>query len=87
MARRLYVGNLNYNTTEDTLRDAFGAFGKVKYVKVITDRDTGKSKGFGFVEFANDDEGNVAMNTMNGTEVEGRKLIVNEAHERTDRPR
>ena len=85
MARRLYVGNLNYNTTEDTIRDAFSAFGTLKYVKVITDRDTGKSKGFGFVEFAKDEEGAVAMNTMNNTEVDGRKLIVNEAHEKEKR--
>jgi RNA recognition motif-containing protein len=85
MARRLYIGNLSYNSTEDTLRDAFDAFGTLKYVKVITDRETGKSKGFGFVEYATDEEGATAMNTMNGTEVDGRKLIVNEAKEKTPR--
>lgn len=85
MARRLYVGNLNFNTSEDTLRDAFGAFGTLKSVKIISDRDTGKSRGFGFVEFADDKEGTVAMNTMNGTEVDKRKLIVNEAHEKEKR--
>lgn len=85
MSRRLYVGNLNYTTSEDTLRDAFTAFGKVKYVKILNDRDTGKSRGFGFVEFINDEEGTVAMNTMNGAEIDTRKLIVNEAHEKEKR--
>jgi RNA recognition motif-containing protein len=85
MARRLYVGNLNYNTAEDTLRDAFTPFGKLKYAKILSDRDTGKSRGFGFVEFSTDEEAQAAMATMNGAEVDGRKLIVNEAHEREKR--
>lgn len=85
MARRLYVGNLNFNTSEDTLRDAFSAFGALKYVKILTDRDTGKSRGFGFVEFADDKDAQTAMSTMNGSEVDRRKLIVNEAHEKEKR--
>jgi RNA recognition motif-containing protein len=85
MARRLYVGNLSFNTTEDALRDAFSAFGKLKYVKILLDRETGKSRGFGFVEFLNDAECAVAMNTMNGADLDGRKLKVNEAHEREKR--
>jgi RNA recognition motif-containing protein len=85
MGRRLYVGNLNFNTSEDTLRDAFEAFGTVKYVKILTDRETGKSRGFGFVEFDQDAEAATAMHTMNGSEVDKRKLIVNEAHEKERR--
>jgi RNA recognition motif-containing protein len=85
MARRLYVGNLNYNTTEDTLRDAFGSFGDLKYVKILTDRETGKSRGFGFVEFATDNEAAMAKNTLNNTEVDGRKLLVNDAKEKEAR--
>ncbi len=85
MARRLYVGNLSYSTSEDTLRDAFGAFGPLKYVKILTDRDTGKSRGFGFVEFAADKDAETAMHTMNGSAVDGRKLLVNEAHEKEKR--
>jgi RNA recognition motif-containing protein len=85
MGRRLYVGNLNFNTTEDTIRDAFSAFGALKYVKILTDRDTGKSRGFGFVEFAEDKDAATAMHTMNGTEVDKRKLTVNEAHEKEKR--
>jgi len=85
MARRLYVGNLNYATSEDTLRDAFGAFGKLKYVKILMDRETGRSRGFGFVEFDDDKEAMSAMATMNGAEVDKRKLIVNEAHEKEKR--
>jgi RNA recognition motif-containing protein len=82
MARRLYVGNLSFTTSEDVLRDAFAAFGKLKSVKILTDRDTGKSRGFGFVEFAEDKDGDTAIHTMNGSEVDKRKLVVNEAHER-----
>jgi cold-inducible RNA-binding protein len=85
MARRLYVGNLNYTTSEDTLRDAFGAFGALKYVKILMDRETGRSRGFGFVEFADDKDAASAMATMNGAEVDKRKLIVNEAHEKERR--
>lgn len=82
MSRRLYVGNLNFNTSEDALRDAFTAFGQIKSVKIVTDRETGKSRGFGFVEFAADADAATAMSTMHGMEVDLRKLIVNEAHEK-----
>lgn len=85
MGRRLYVGNLNFNTTEETLRDAFGAFGALKSVKILTDRETGRSRGFGFVEFLEDKDAATAMNTMNGSEVDKRKLTVNEAHEKERR--
>jgi cold-inducible RNA-binding protein len=79
MGRKLYVGNLNFNTTEDALRDAFGAFGKLKSVQILSDRDTGRSRGFGFVEFIDDKDGDTAINTMNGAKIDGRPLRVNEA--------
>jgi cold-inducible RNA-binding protein len=79
MALRLYVGNLNFDTTEAALRDAFAPFGQVTSVKIVTDRDTGRSRGFGFVEFSKPEEGKMAMNTMNGAEIDKRKLNVNEA--------
>jgi RNA recognition motif-containing protein len=85
MTRRLYIGNLHFDTSEDTLRDAFAAFGSIKSVKIINDRDTGKSRGFGFVEFSKAEEGAIAMNTMNGAEIDRRKLVVNEAHEKEKR--
>jgi len=84
---KLYVGNLSYTTSEDDLRDAFSPFGEVASAKVITDRDTGRSKGFGFVEFNDDDAARKAMSSMNGAELGGRSLTVNEARPQTDRPR
>jgi len=75
----IYVGNLSYSTTEDQLREAFEAFGQVTSAKIIVDRDTGRSRGFGFVEMSNDDEGTAAVNGMNGQDLQGRTPSVNVA--------
>jgi RNA recognition motif-containing protein len=85
--KKIYVGNLSFATTEADLRDAFGRFGEVHSVAIVTDRDTGRSRGFGFVEM--DDPGaTTAINEMNGTQLGERELRVNEAHERgQQRPR
>jgi len=84
MAKKIYVGNLSYNTYEAGLRDLFQAFGRVDSVKIITDRDSGQSKGFAFVEMGSDAEALAAISGMNGREVDGRQLKVNEA---LDKPR
>lgn len=76
---KLYVGNMSYNTTEAELKELFGGYGEVKSVAVITDRETGRAKGFGFVEFANDDDAKAAIAALDGKEVGGRNLKVNEA--------
>ena len=83
---RLYVGNLAFATTNDELKAAFEAFGAVESATVIMDRDTGRSKGFGFVVMPSADEANAAIAAINGTEVGGRTLRVNESRPRTDRP-
>ena len=80
---KLYVGNLPYNTTEDDLRTLFSTYGAVNSVAIITDRDTGRSKGFGFVEFGNDDEARNAISALSGQEYGGRALTVNEARPKT----
>jgi RNA recognition motif-containing protein len=82
---KLFVGGLPFSTTDDELQQLFGAHGTVSYAKVITDRDTGRSKGFGFVEFESDDEGKAAEKAMNGTEIGGRTITVNEARPREER--
>lgn len=79
MGRKLYVGNLPFSTTEENLTDAFAAVGNVDTVKIITDRDTGRSKGFGFVEMATDEEAQKAIEQLNGQDFNGRALTVNEA--------
>ncbi len=84
MGKKIYVGNLSYKTYEDALRGQFQAFGQVDSVKIITDRDSGQSKGFGFVEMGSDSEAQAAIQGMNGREVDGRQLKVNEA---MDKPR
>lgn len=76
MATKLYVGGLPYSTTDDELQQAFAAHGTVASAKVITDRETGRSKGFGFVEFENDDEAKAAMEALNDTDMGGRKILV-----------
>jgi RNA recognition motif-containing protein len=81
---KLYVGNLSYSTGESDLRELFAAYGAVESVAVITDRDSGRSKGFGFVEFANDAEGNAAIAGLNGKEVGGRALTVSQARPKTE---
>lgn len=81
----IYVGNLSWNTREDDLREAFEAYGDVSSVSIITDRETGKSRGFGFVEMPSDSEARAAIAGLNGTEFDGRNLTVNEARPREDR--
>lgn len=82
----IYVGNLAYSVTEDDLRTAFEGFGKVDRVSVITDKFSGQSKGFGFVEMPDDQEAAQAVNSLNGSDLKGRNIKVNEAKPRTDRP-
>ena len=78
----IYVGNLSYQMSEDELRDAFGAFGEVSSVKILMDRETGRSRGFGFVEMPNQSEAETAIAKLNGTDVGGRALRINEARPR-----
>ena len=82
----IYVGNLSFTTTEADLREAFQAFGEVSSCNVITDKYSGQSRGFGFVEMPNKDEAQKAMSGMNGKDLKGRTLKVNEAKARTERP-
>jgi RNA recognition motif-containing protein len=84
MGKKLYVGNLSYNTYEDNLRTLFQSFGTVVSAKIITDRDSGNSKGFGFVEMGSDDEARAAIAGANGRDLDGRQIKVNEA---MDKPR
>src|SRR5437588_7818959 len=79
MGRKLYVGNLTYGVTDGDLQQMFEAHGTVESAQVIMDRDTGRSKGFGFVEMGSDQEAQAAIQAMNGKEIEGRPLTVNEA--------
>jgi RNA recognition motif-containing protein len=79
MGRKLYVGNLPYSATETSLRNAFAASGTVDSVNLITDRDTGQSKGFGFIEMSSDREAQAAIQTMNGAMLDGRQIKVSEA--------
>jgi RNA recognition motif-containing protein len=85
MGTKLYVGNLAYSTTNDSLQTMFAEFGNVDSAQVIMDRDTGRSKGFGFVEMANPQAGQAAIAGLNGKEVGGRQLKVNEARPREER--
>ncbi|MBN1884879.1 MAG: RNA-binding protein [Candidatus Krumholzibacteriota bacterium] len=84
---KIYVGNMSFDTSENDLRKAFEAHGTVDSVAIITDRDTGRAKGFGFVEMNNDDEARAAMEALNEKDFMGRTLKVNEARPRTDGPR
>ena len=86
MGNKLYVGNLAYSVRDDSLQQAFGEFGAVTSAKVMMDRDTGRSKGFGFVEMGSDAEAQAAINGMNGQALEGRAIVVNEARPREERP-
>jgi RNA recognition motif-containing protein len=83
MGKRLYVGNLSYGVTEAELRDTFAEAGEVVDVKVVLDRDTGRPRGFAFVELSSDGEAQKAIETMNGRELQGRAMNVSEARERT----
>jgi RNA recognition motif-containing protein len=85
MSKKLYVGNLAYTVTDSALEAMFAPHGAVQSAQVIMDRDTGRSKGFGFVEMSNDQEAQNAIKTMNGQQIEGRALTVNEAKPREDR--
>ncbi len=83
MGRRLFVGNLSYETTEMSLREIFAQAGTVAEVKVVLDRETGRPRGFGFVEMSSDNEARDAMEKLNGRDVDGRAITVNEAQERS----
>ena len=83
MAKRLYVGNLKYTVTSEQLHELFEQFGTVSSAQVLSDRDTGRSRGFGFVEMANDDEAQAAIEALDGRDHDGRRLTVNEAKPRT----
>ena len=85
MAKNLYVGNMSFSTTEETLRQAFAQYGTVTKVQLIMDRETGRPRGFAFVEMS--DGADQAIEALNGTELDGRTLSVNEARPREDRPR
>ena len=87
MGKKLYVGNLSYNVDSSELEQMFAPHGQVVSAQIINDRDTGRSKGFGFVEMANDNEAEAAIAALNGHEHEGRALTVNEARPREERPR
>jgi RNA recognition motif-containing protein len=87
MAKKLYVGNLSYKTTEDGLRNLFSEFGNVASAKIIIDRESGNSKGFGFIEMSSEEEANAAIAGTNGREFEGRQLRVNEAMDKPRRER
>ncbi|MFN9101687.1 MAG: RNA recognition motif domain-containing protein [Betaproteobacteria bacterium] len=86
MGNKLYVGNLAYSVRDDSLMQAFSSFGTVTSAKVMMDRETGRSKGFGFVEMGSDAEAQAAINGMNGQALEGRAVVVNEARPREERP-
>lgn len=85
MGKKLYVGNLPYSATDATLEQLFAEFGTVESAQIIMDRDTGRSKGFGFVEMASDSEASAAIDGLDRQEVDGRVINVNEARPRTDR--
>jgi RNA recognition motif-containing protein len=87
MSKKLYVGNLSYTVDEDALRKMFSEAGTVESVKVITDRDTGRSRGFAFVEMASNEEATDAINRLNGAQLEGRSLTVSEARPQPPRER
>ena len=82
---KLYVGNLPFSVSESELSEVFGEFGEVSDVALITDRDTGRPRGFGFVEMSNDDEGRAAITALDGKDLGGRQIKVNEARAKTER--
>lgn len=87
MATKLFVGSLPYSTTDDDLADAFAVAGTVVSAKVIMDRETGRSKGFGFVEMSSEEEAKAAVDQLNGKELGGRSIVVNEARPQENRER
>lgn len=82
--KNIFVGNLSFGATENALRSLFEAYGQVDRVSIVTDRDTGQSKGFGFIEMSNDAEGDKAIKALSGHELDGRNLTVNEARPKTE---
>lgn len=87
MASKLFIGSLAWTTTDDSLRDFFATVGTVVSASVIMDRETNRSKGFGFVEMSSDDEAKAAVDQLNGKDLDGRPIVVNEARPREERPR
>ena len=85
MAKKLFVGGLSWDTTDDGLRQAFASYGEITEAKVITERDSGRSRGFGFVTFAQDDDAKTAISKMDGTSLDGKTIKVNEAQEKSPR--
>lgn len=85
--KNIYVGNLSFDASEDQVRSLFEAYGAVDKVNIVTDRDTGQPRGFAFVEMVDDDAANKAIEALNGTNLGGRNLNINEARPKTDRPR
>ena len=83
--KNIFVGNLSFNATEEAVRSLFAAHGNVDRVSIVTDRDTGQAKGFGFVEMSDNGEGDRAIAALNGTDLEGRPLTINEARPKADR--
>jgi RNA recognition motif-containing protein len=86
MAKKLFVGGLSWDTTDEGLRQAFATYGEITEAKVITDRDTGRSRGFGFVTFAQNEDATSAISKMDGTNLDGKTIKVNEAQEKGPRP-
>jgi len=86
MAKKLYVGGLSYDTTENTLRETFSKAGNIESVAIIIDKMSGRSKGFGFIEMSSDEEAQKAIEMFNEKEIDGRKIIVNEARPMESRP-
>lgn len=86
MGKRLFVGNLPFSTSSEDLERLFSEVGTCESANVVTDRDTGRSRGFGFVEMSSDDEAKAAVERLNGREMDGRQINVDEAHERPSRP-
>ena len=83
--KNIFVGNLSFNTNEDELRQAFESYGQVERVSILTDRDTGRSRGFGFVEMNSDEDGEKAIAALNGSQIGGRTINVNEARPKAER--
>jgi len=84
-SKKLYVGNIAYGISDNDLKESFEPYGEVVSAQIIMDRDSGRSKGFGFVEMSNEDEAQAAIDGLNGVDIQGRALTVNEARPRTDR--
>ncbi len=85
MSVKLFVGSLPFSTTDQSLRELFEQFGEVSDAKIIEDRETGRSRGFGFVEFASAEAANAAIEALDGSSFDGRTIVVNKAHEKTRR--